>query len=150
MALKILLVDDSNTTRSLIKALLAPYGVDAVHIPCDGDLCESIRRERPTLVILDLVMFPTAAAEVVQKIRRCPVSGNTPLVITTGWLRQERQYQEAGCDVVVRKPFTRLTLLSALVDALQRPFVALRPGEHLELPSLGPMLSEGGQLGGHR
>ena len=149
MALKILLVDDSNTTRSLIKALLAPYGVDAVHIPCDGDLCENLRRERPTLVILDLVMFPEAAAEVVQKIRRCPVSGNTPLVITTGWPRQDLQYLGAGCDVVVRKPFTRLTLLSALVDALQRPFATLCAVEHLGLTSLSPMLTEGGRLGGH-
>ena len=130
MALKILLVDDSDTTRSLIKALLSLSGVDAVHIPCDGDLCESIRRERPTLVILDLVMFPEAAAEVIQKIRRCPVSGDTPLVITTGWPRQDLQYLGAGCDVVVRKPFTRSTLFSALVDALQRPVVALRPVEH--------------------
>lgn len=119
MPVRIVLADDNDTMRPLLVNLLQLFGAEVVSAPCGPDLCEVVRRERPDLVLLDLVMFPEAAAAVIRQFCKCPVAGRTPIVVVSGWRRQDALYLEAGSDNVVVKPFTRHRLLSALVAALQ-------------------------------
>jgi CheY-like chemotaxis protein len=128
MYVKIVLADDNTSTRPLVEIMLNLFGSTVVHTPCDHTLCDVVRREQPALVVLDLVMFPEAAAAVVAQLRACPATSSIPVIVLSAWHRQEDLYHAAGCDEVVSKPFSRAQLFSAINSALDPSSDTCRPG----------------------
>ena len=129
MYVKIVLADDNTSTRPLVEIMLNLFGCTVIHTPCDHTLCDVVRREKPALIVLDLVMFPEAATSVIGQIRACPDTCNLPVIVLSAWHRQEGLYHAAGCDEVVSKPFTRAQLLSAVDSALDHSSDTCHPGD---------------------
>jgi two-component system cell cycle response regulator DivK len=100
----ILICDDEESLRELIRAVLGP---DYRYLECeDGDRAlELIRAESPDLVVLDVMLPRRNGLEVLAELRRDPQYGKTPVVVVTAWSYAVDAAAAAGADVFLPKPF---------------------------------------------
>ena len=85
--LHILVIDDDEFTRQLIRRLLRDIGVRSI-IECDNgrDGLMEVVRSRPDMVLCDVHMTPMNGKQLLQGVRNIKVKGvdRTPVVFLTG------------------------------------------------------------------
>lgn len=81
---KILVADDDAQLLGLVVRHLKGMGFEVIEA-LDGDKAwEAVRRERPDLVVLDVMMPGMSGWEVCRRIREHEVSADTPVIMLTG------------------------------------------------------------------
>ena len=80
---KVLAIDDDPLAVELIEAVLRPQGYTVLKALNGADGLALARRERPALVILDLMMPEVDGFAVVERLREDPTTANIPIVILT-------------------------------------------------------------------
>jgi CheY-like chemotaxis protein len=116
----VLIVDDDPFVRKLIATTLEDVREFELHEAADGVEALSIaRRERPSLVFLDVDMPRLDGIETCRSLRADQQTSGTTIVMLTAahGYNVERQAEEAGADLFLTKPFSPLALLR-LVDQL--------------------------------
>jgi len=112
---RILIVDDAPIFREIETVFLRRLG--EVSTANDGTVAfEMARRERPDLIVTDLVMRDMDGDELCRQLRADPILENTPVVmVTSGRSADEHERAvRAGADDVIEKPIKRLLLLQAV------------------------------------
>ena len=115
----ILVCDNEEPLRALISAALADADYRIVEA-CDGEESLAVaRRERPDLVVLDMMMPGRSGLEVLAELRREPEFEATPVIMLTARAQAtDRQAAlAAGADRFLPKPFSPRELAS-LVESL--------------------------------
>jgi two-component system chemotaxis response regulator CheY len=116
----VLVVDDDPFIRKLIATTLEDVANFELHEAEDGMAAlEVARRERPTLVFLDVDMPRLNGIDACRELRASPEMSETTIVMLTAAHGDsvERRAEEAGADLFLTKPFSPLDLLR-LVDRL--------------------------------
>lgn len=118
MTTTILVVDDKASVRILLQEYLTEQGYRVVPAENGQEALYAARRERPDVILLDIMMPKMDGFQFLQKYRR---ERNTPVVILTA--REEETDTvlglELGADDYVIKPF-RMAELSARIRAVLR------------------------------
>ncbi|HJW89562.1 MAG TPA: response regulator transcription factor [Anaerolineales bacterium] len=119
MAKKILVVDDKPELRTLLKAYLAEEGFEVV---LAGDGQEALfvaRREKPDLILLDLMMPEMGGYDFMRAYRG---EAETPVIILTAKLEENDKVLglELGADDYVTKPFSPRELTARVRAVLRR------------------------------
>ena len=120
MSRGVLVVDDDPFIRKLIATTLEDVSEIELHEASDGDeALEVARRERPSLVFLDVDMPGLNGIDACRRLREDPTTANATIVILTAvhGFSIERSAEEAGAVLFLTKPFSPLELLR-LVDGL--------------------------------
>ena len=76
-------IDDEPVDLDLIEAALAPQGWSVVRAEGGEAGVEAVRRERPAVVLLDLLMPGVDGFEVVERVRADPDVAGVPIVVFT-------------------------------------------------------------------
>ncbi|NQU71075.1 MAG: response regulator [Rhodospirillales bacterium] len=124
--LRVLVVDDQSTMRSIIRTLLKQVGIDKVDDAVNGEEALSWLKnphaKYPDLIITDLYMDGMDGTELCNAIRRdvkLP-SNLTPIIILTG--DQDEMMHEVcrqlGAASVLTKPITGQELLEEIQTAI--------------------------------
>ncbi|HEY6148680.1 MAG TPA: response regulator, partial [Thermoanaerobaculia bacterium] len=79
----VLVVDDEKDIRSLLEHELVAAGYRARTVPGGAEALEEMERERPSAVILDLMMPPPDGFEVLYRIRERPEWSGVPVIVVT-------------------------------------------------------------------
>jgi two-component system chemotaxis response regulator CheY len=111
--LQILVVDDNQPARQLIKSTLAIAGYTAITEAADGNKAlEKLRGRHFDLVICDWDMPDTSGLDVLQALRADEKLNKIPFLMVTA--NQQREFVEAaiaaGVNDYVAKPFRLNTL----------------------------------------
>lgn len=111
--LQILVVDDNQPARQLIKSTLAIAGYTAITEAADGNKAlEQLRGRHFDLVICDWDMPDTSGLDVLQALRADEKLNRIPFLMVTA--NQQREFVEAaiaaGVNDYVAKPFRLNTL----------------------------------------
>ena len=113
----ILVVDDDNDVRAMIKRALQELGypvVEAGDGPAALALLERGEEPKPQLVVLDYMMPGMDGAEVAREIVR--IDPDLPIIFSTGHAALRTLRSAAGEDVsILEKPFA-LSELQALIE----------------------------------
>lgn len=124
---RILVVEDSASTRSLVRAILeeAPLSfgpVEVTEAQSGFDAMRLLPRTRYDLIITDINMPDVNGLELIHFIRRSEQYRSTPLVIisTQATERDVERGKKLGADAYVPKPFTAESLRSACEKLLTR------------------------------
>ncbi len=116
---RILVVDDDDLVRDITVSMLRREGHELLAVDAAHAALEVLERERPDLVLTDLVMPGRTGLELLQDIRdRDP---DVPVLLMTGGSAHPEEATEAlgrGAAQIVHKPFSRADLTSAVEAAL--------------------------------
>jgi CheY-like chemotaxis protein len=122
---KVLVVDDEEDGRELLRDLLEPLGFE-VHEASDGEAAvREARRLRPDVVLMDIRMPRLNGFQATRQMRHTPSLVNTAIIaISAGAFAQDRwQCIEAGANDFVAKPFREDKLLAVLCANLDLTLV---------------------------
>ena len=117
-----LVVEDDQDMRALLRRLLTRAGYRVVEAPDGSAALACLQATTPDLVLLDVLLPDLDGLEVARWIRAEPTVARLPIIMLTGLLTAAEAVQgfAAGADDYVRKPFYADELL-ARVRRLLRP-----------------------------
>lgn len=119
---RILVADDSITTRALEESVLAAAGYDVVTAPDGAEALRIIEGGGIDLLVTDVEMPAMTGLELCARIRASRTSALLPVIIVSSLDRPEHRAQgmEAGADAYVTKSSFEQGELIALVERLLR------------------------------
>ncbi len=123
MAPRILVCDNEDVLRALVRASLAGNGYDLVEARNGDEALEAARHTRPNIVVLDMMMPGRSGLDVLAELRADPRLTNTRVVMLTARTRaaDREAAAEAGADRFLTKPFSPLQLRTLVEDMLAHP-----------------------------
>ncbi len=115
---KILVVDDDETVRELIRAALRSY--DIVEGTNGLEALEKISTEHPALLLLDVMMPKMNGFEVVEALKANPETAEIPILLMSarGDSGTLERGQSAGVHSYITKPFSPRALLEKVDNIL--------------------------------
>ena len=120
---KIVLIEDDPGIRTVIRLALKGAGFTSICEAENGtDGLALVQREKPALVILDLMLPGMDGLAVCSAIRRNPSVSGTPIVMLTARAAEEDVVRglELGADDYITKPFSNAILVARVKAALRR------------------------------
>jgi CheY-like chemotaxis protein len=116
----ILIVDDDERIRKVIKIQLRETGFEIFEASCGQEAFSVLSRVAVSLVVCDIKMKGMNGLEVM-KAARAAYPG-LPFVILTGLIGDAyvREAEQAGCRAYLTKPVKKEILVQAVRDALER------------------------------
>lgn len=133
---KILLVDDSKFLRMAIERALARAGYVVITAVDGPGALESARKEKPDLILLDMLLPKMTGPEVLKALKTDPATSTIAVVVFTGLSQKNAaRLQQDGACAFLEKSELGLekgcdTLLSALSDILRRLNLSVPAGAH--------------------
>jgi two-component system, cell cycle response regulator DivK len=121
MSRRILLVEDHEDNRRIVRDLLAATG--------DYELIEAVtgeegvalaERERPELILMDIQLPGLDGYEATRRIKGNPALRAIPIIAVTSYALSgdDQKALAAGCDAYVTKPFSPRALLAKIREHL--------------------------------
>jgi twitching motility two-component system response regulator PilH len=113
---KVLIVDDSPAQVKLMQGLLETEGYQPVGINDPRLVEEAIAAERPSLILLDVIMPERNGFQICRELKSNAQYNTIPVIMVTSKDSVSDKYwgQQQGADGYVTKPFTRDELLRAV------------------------------------
>ncbi len=121
---KIVVIEDEDAIRRVIVLALRTAGYRDVIEESTGDGgLDAVLRERPALVLLDLMLPGMDGLEVCRHIRAEAATRETPVIMLTAKSEERDVVQglDAGANDYVTKPFSKNILLARIRAVLRRP-----------------------------
>src|ERR1700736_1590255 len=134
-AVEVLIVDDNQFMRKVVRNLLVNLGVKTIYEAGAGIAgLEAIRMFAPDIVILDWEMPLLNGAELVRIVRSpgvFPVP-DVPIIMLTGHVERWRVIEASrlGVNDFLRKPVSGKSLLDRIVAILTHPRAMVRLGDY--------------------
>ena len=136
---RVLLVDDEPAIRTICRVNLEGDGLAVSEAADGGEALEEVRRERPSLVLLDVMMPSVDGWTVAEELAGDDETRDIPVVFLSARAADEDRLraQELGAVGYVVKPFDPLELSGVVRNVLER--VGRGEGEQLnrELSEFG-------------
>jgi CheY-like chemotaxis protein len=118
--LKILIVDDESSLRTLLKAIFLSENSYQIMEAADGnEAIELINKNKPHVIILDVMMPGQSGFEVCEKIKKNPdLKDIITIILTAKGQETDKEWAKSvGADYFLSKPFSPIDLLE-LVQSL--------------------------------
>jgi two-component system cell cycle response regulator DivK len=131
----ILIVEDSPDNMKLFRALLVMRGHEVVGLTGGDGLLETIRRERPALVLMDIQLPGKDGFTLLAEIRGSEHAPLTVLALTAHAMSGDRERAlEAGFDGYITKPID-IRSFPQQVQAALTPPPGRQPGSTTGVPT---------------
>jgi CheY-like chemotaxis protein len=129
--LKVLIVEDNQHMRSLLRTLLNAINIREIADANNGATALTAMREKKfDLILTDLVMKPMDGLEFTRIVRTAETSPNpfVPIIMLTGHTEKHRveAARDAGVTEFLAKPITATSLFSRLAEVVERPRAFVR------------------------
>lgn len=120
--MKILVVDDEDNIRELIRFNLNKEGFDVAEAATAADAVRLARDERPALIALDLMLPDMSGLDVCRILKSDTEVKDIPIIMVTakGDERDIIAGLDLGADDYITKPFSPRVLLSRVKSVLRR------------------------------
>jgi two-component system OmpR family response regulator len=125
---KILIVEDDRNLLDALKYNLRKEGYDTVTAVDGAEALDVARREKPDLIVLDIMLPKLSGFEVCRILRK---DMTVPIVMLTAKTEEVDKIVglEIGADDYMTKPFSMRELLARLSAMLRRADMAAQPPE---------------------
>ena len=120
MKKRILVVEDQEDNRRIIRDLLMSAGYELVEA-ADGEAGVRLAEaERPDLILMDIQLPVLDGHEATRQIKQNPELSAIPIIVVTSYALSgdDVRAMEAGSDAYVAKPFSPRQLLAKIQEFL--------------------------------
>lgn len=120
MSRRILVVEDQEDNRQILRDLLASADYEAVEA-WDGEAAlKAVAASRPDLILMDIQLPGLDGYEVTRRIKADPALREIPIIAVTSYALSgdEDKARAAGCDAYVTKPYSPRQLLLKIREFL--------------------------------
>lgn len=123
---KILIVDDERKIAQGLQAYFRQQGYDTVTAYDGKQALDTVRREQPDLIILDLMLPEIDGLEVCRRVRR---ESSVPIIMLTARVEEADTLigLEVGADDYITKPFSPREVVARARAVLRRASGSLQP-----------------------
>ena len=120
MTKRILVVEDQEDNRQILRDLLANAGYDMIEAEDGEQGVAAANSERPDLILMDIQLPVLDGYEATRRIRTNPDLRSVPIIAVTSYAQagDEDKALAAGCDGYVSKPYSPRELLAKVRDYL--------------------------------
>ncbi len=118
--LKVLLVEDNLSLAKLYVSFLQAEPVALQHVATGQDAKEAIRKERPSIVLLDLQLPDMNGIDILNWLQKDAIDTAVIVVTADGSLSTAVEAMKAGALDFLVKPFNQERLVITLRNALER------------------------------
>ena len=120
MSKRILVIEDTEDNRQIIRDLLSSVGYELIEAMDGVSGVALAQKERPDLILMDIQLPEIDGYEATRRIRAIPELAKVPIIAVTSYALSgdEAKTREAGCDGYVAKPFSPRQLLAKIREFL--------------------------------
>jgi two-component system cell cycle response regulator DivK len=120
MTKRILVVEDQEDNRAILRDLLGAAGYVYLEANSGTEGIAAAERERPDLILMDIQLPGLDGYEATRRIKANPALRTTPIIAVTSYALSgdEAKARAAGCDDYVTKPFSPRQLLAKVREFL--------------------------------
>lgn len=120
MSKAILVVEDQEENRYLLRRLLTRAGYNMIEAITGEDGIASAEKHRPDLILMDIQLPGLDGYEATRRIKANPALQSIPIIAVTSYALSgdEAKALAAGCDAYVAKPFSPRALLATIQSYL--------------------------------
>ena len=113
---KILVIEDNEKNRYLIKYLFENSGFKVVEAITGAKGVEMAIREKPDVILIDIQLPDISGLEVTKRIRASEADGEIPIVAITSYamVGDKEKALAAGCTGYIEKPINPETFISEI------------------------------------
>ena len=116
----VLVADDVETNRALVRGYLAPLGLQILEAADGQEAMDITRAQRPDAVLMDIKMPVLDGFTAARRLKANAELRSTPIVALTASVMKESEAEIAAvCDAFVRKPVSQSELVSTLMRFLE-------------------------------
>ena len=118
MSKRIMIVDDEPDLITLVQVRLAASGYEVIAAHDGGEGLEKAQKEKPDLILLDVMMPGIDGFEVLRKLKNSPQTISIPVIMLTakGDRQSLSKAKDLGATDYITKPFNS----EALLDLIKR------------------------------
>lgn len=80
---KVMIVDDESSLRELVTAVLSSEGIEVVAVSSGQECLDTLKKDKPDLVLMDMMMPGMSGRETVEKIRQDSVLKDLKVIFLT-------------------------------------------------------------------
>lgn len=123
MTKRILVVEDTEDNRQIIRDLLSSVGYELIEAVDGAEGVAMAQSHRPDLILMDIQLPGMDGYEATRRIRGVPELAGVPIIAVTSYALSgdEAKTRAAGCDGYVAKPFSPRQLLAKIREFLPPP-----------------------------
>jgi two-component system, cell cycle response regulator DivK len=116
MRKRILVVEDQEDNRRILRDLLTNAGYEIIEAENGEQALAVAARERPDLILMDIQLPLLDGYEVTRRIKADPALRAIPIIAITSYALSgdENRARAAGCDAYVTKPYSPRALLAKI------------------------------------
>ncbi len=117
---RILIVDDDPTIRSVIEALLEDEGFTPVTAANGQEAVAIVRDNPPALVLMDLMMPVMNGVEAARTLKSAPETASVPIIAMSAGFILRESIDDLLADSIISKPFDLDALIANIRSTLRR------------------------------
>jgi len=117
---RILIVEDQEDNRQILRDLLKSAGYDLVEAEDGQAALVAAKAQRPDLILMDIQLPLMDGYEATRRIEADPDLRSIPIIVVTSYALSgdEGKARAAGCDGYVTKPYSPRQLLAKIKEYL--------------------------------
>ncbi len=114
MTKRILVIEDTEDNRQIMRDLLTSAGYEVVEAVDGAAGIVAAEKERPDLILMDIQLPMVDGYEATRRIKANPALAHIPILAVTSYALSgdEEKARAAGCNGYVTKPFSPRDLLA--------------------------------------
>ena len=120
MSKRILLIEDQEDNRRIVRDLLTSVGFDLIEAVTGEDGVALADKHRPDLILMDVLLPGLNGYDATRLIKAKPELRQIPIIAVTSYALSgdDIKAREAGCDAYISKPFSPRELLAKIREFL--------------------------------
>ncbi len=120
MTKRILVVEDQEDNRQILRDLLTNAGYEMLVAEDGVQALEQAEKHRPDLILMDIQLPVLDGYEATRRLKANPELKAIPIIVVTSYALSgdEEKARAAGCDAYVAKPFSPRALLAKMREYL--------------------------------